>query len=110
MMQMQDNQNCSGCIHKNDCQEVYEKLGQVQGPSVALKAVIAFLVPIVIFIVVLALSGHIFSGIFEKEDASIAASAAVAMLASLFFALGARLYYRRGRDEQHGVNHCSKGE
>jgi uncharacterized membrane protein (DUF485 family) len=46
---------------------VYEQAGKVQGPSVAVKVITAFLVPIVIFIVVLALSEKWLLTSFENE-------------------------------------------
>ena len=45
---------CQSCTQKHQCQEVYRQLGKVQGSSVALKVVVALLLPIVIFIVSLA--------------------------------------------------------
>ncbi|MFC1737606.1 hypothetical protein ACFL1G_00970 [Planctomycetota bacterium] len=48
-------QVCQHCFYKNDCQKVYEHLGKAEGPSVAWKAVTAFLIPITVFIAVLTL-------------------------------------------------------
>ncbi len=41
---------CEDCNQKHDCREVYRKLGNTKGPSVVLKAVVAFLLPILVFI------------------------------------------------------------
>ena len=41
---------CEDCNQKHDCREVYQKLGNTKGPSVVLKAVVAFLLPILVFI------------------------------------------------------------
>ncbi|MHC4632905.1 MAG: hypothetical protein ACYS9C_16790, partial [Planctomycetota bacterium] len=49
---------CQDCDQKHDCQKVYEQLGNVKGPSVVFKVIVAFLLPIVVFIVSLA--------VFEK--------------------------------------------
>ena len=50
-----DQQNlCKGCIQQNRCQEAYERLGSFQGPSVLNAVLIAFLMPMVVFIVSLA--------------------------------------------------------
>ncbi len=46
--------NCSGCSHEDSCRLMYEKIGNVKGPSVLGKAVLAFLVPIFVFIASLA--------------------------------------------------------
>jgi hypothetical protein len=45
---------CQDCSHQQKCQEIYEKLGNIRGPSVAFKAVVAFLLPILVFIASLA--------------------------------------------------------
>jgi len=41
---------CEDCNQKHDCREVYRKMGNTKGPSVVLKAVVAFLLPILVFI------------------------------------------------------------
>jgi hypothetical protein len=40
---------CEGCSQAHTCKEAYKRLGCAGGPSVALKAVIAFLLPILVF-------------------------------------------------------------
>jgi len=45
---------CQSCNQKHDCREVYQELSDTKGPSVALKAVVAFLLPILVFIACLA--------------------------------------------------------
>jgi len=41
---------CEDCNQKHDCGEVYQKMGKTKGPSVVLNAVVAFLLPILVFI------------------------------------------------------------
>ncbi len=45
---------CQDCSQRHDCQEIYRKLGNIRGPSVIFDVVVAFLVPILVFIVSLA--------------------------------------------------------
>ncbi|MHC4573904.1 MAG: hypothetical protein ACYS76_07210 [Planctomycetota bacterium] len=45
---------CQGCSQKNRCEETYEQLGKAQGPSVVRKVLVAFLLPIAVFIAALA--------------------------------------------------------
>ncbi len=45
---------CEDCNQKHDCREVYRKLGNTKGPPVVLKAVVAFLLPVLVFIASLA--------------------------------------------------------
>lgn len=47
---MAEQKFCEDCNQKHDCREVYQKLGNTKGPSVVLKAVVAFLLPILVFI------------------------------------------------------------
>ena len=46
--------SCQECDQRHQCQEIYKQLGKAKGPSVAFKAVVAFLLPILIFIASLA--------------------------------------------------------
>ena len=55
---MEQQEFCQDCHQKHDCQEVYRRLGNSENPPVFLKVVVAFLLPMVVFIVSLA--------IFEK--------------------------------------------
>ncbi|MEN8128178.1 MAG: hypothetical protein ABFR90_10300 [Planctomycetota bacterium] len=64
---MKNNDNCSGCAHKDGCRLMYEKLGKAKGPNVAIKAIVAFLVPIGVFIGGLAGSQRLLSGRFEEK-------------------------------------------
>jgi len=45
---------CDGCSQADRCQEAYRQLGCTEGPSVTRPVLIAFLLPIVAFIVSLA--------------------------------------------------------
>ena len=51
---MAELKSCQECDQKHKCQEIYQQLGKAQGPSVVFKAVVAFLLPILIFIASLA--------------------------------------------------------
>ncbi len=43
-----------GCGHEHNCQSIYRKLAGLQGTSVVLKVSLAFLLPILVFIISLA--------------------------------------------------------
>ncbi len=58
---MDEQESCQGCDQEHNCQKVYEKLGNAGGSSVALKAVVAFLLPMMVFIVSLAIFDKILS-------------------------------------------------
>ena len=60
---MAELKSCQECDQKHKCQEIYQQLGKSQGPPVAFKAVVAFLLPILIFIASLAAFEGILAGI-----------------------------------------------
>ena len=47
---------CHTCKQKNDCRKVYDQLGRVEGPSVTAKVILAFLLPLLVFIASLGVS------------------------------------------------------
>ena len=47
-------EGCGSCCQRHDCGGIYGKLGRSEGPSVTLRVVIAFLSPILVFILSLA--------------------------------------------------------
>ena len=63
---MPQTKNCDLCSDKHSCSDVYEHLGKTKGPGIGFGVFIAFVVPIVVFIVSLT--------VFEKASAGIAAS------------------------------------
>ena len=60
-----DTNNCSGCNQKDRCCQLYEKLGKTQGPNVSRKAILAFLTPILVFILSLAGAERLLQNRFE---------------------------------------------
>jgi len=52
---MAEQKFCEDCKQKHDCNRIYEQLGNIQGPSVVIKVIVAFLLPLVVFIVSLAI-------------------------------------------------------
>ncbi|MBN2588337.1 MAG: hypothetical protein JXA96_00625 [Sedimentisphaerales bacterium] len=53
---------CQDCHQKNDCQEVYRRMGSSECPPVFYKTLTAFLMPMVVFIVSLAVFEKTISG------------------------------------------------
>ncbi len=45
-----DQQQCQSCGMKDHCQEAYKKLGESDVPNVLTKVILAFLVPLILFI------------------------------------------------------------
>ena len=59
---------CLDCGQRNSCGSVYQKLGTARGPSVLGKSLIAFVLPIVLFLLALAASDHLLRGRIEDPD------------------------------------------
>ena len=74
-----DDDFCRSCKQSHDCKQVYRQLGEAAGPSVLRKVLIAFLLPMAVFIVALTVS--------EKHLAEIIKSGNIRILANLSFAL-----------------------
>ena len=53
---------CQNCHQKNDCQEVYRRMGSTECPPVFYKSVVAFLLPMIVFVVSVAIFEKILSG------------------------------------------------
>lgn len=73
---------CSRCPQSRDCKAVYEQLGKSQGPNVVTKVVVAFLLPIAVFIAALALSDHVLTRVIAGKNVRIAAGFVLAAGAS----------------------------
>lgn len=51
---MEQSKFCDGCSQADDCKIIYEQLGRVSAPPVALKAAIVFIGPVIVFVATLA--------------------------------------------------------
>lgn len=55
---MDDDKQCDKCPDKHTCKEAYQQLGQYKGPSVIAKAMLVFLLPLVVFIAAVSIGQH----------------------------------------------------
>ena len=78
---------CQECGQKQDCQEVYEQLGRAAGPSVVKKVVVAFLLPLVVFIGLLAGFERILAGVIDGKGLRTGVSFLLAVLGTLALVL-----------------------
>jgi len=65
---MDEQKFCQGCNQKDECQKVYQHLGNFKGPSFVSQVIIAFLVPVMVFIVSLAVFEKIFTGAVNAKE------------------------------------------
>ena len=71
---------CRQCNQRQDCGKVYEQLGRIEGPSVLKKVILAFLLPLVVFVVSLAVFEKAFAGVISAGPGRSALSFAAALL------------------------------
>lgn len=74
---------CKKCSQRQNCREVYQKLGEAKGPSVAAKAVIAFVLPIIAFISALVIFDKFLIPVINADKLRTAVSFIIAVSATL---------------------------
>ena len=77
---MAEQKFCQDCNQKHNCQKVYQQLGNTKSPSVILKVVVAFLLPLVVFIAVLATSERILAKTINTKELQTTFSLLLALL------------------------------
>jgi len=92
---MAEQKICEDCNQKHDCQEVYKQLGDVEGPSVVIKVIVAFLLPLVVFIVSLAVFQEIFAKAISSQGLQAAFSFLLALVVTFICILIVRMIRKR---------------
>ena len=82
---MAEEKFCQGCHQKHRCQEVYEHLSKVEGPSVVLKVILAFLLPILVFIGSLAAFEEILTKVIHSKELQTVIGSVLALVVSSAF-------------------------
>jgi len=86
---------CEGCDQNSKCQEIFRKLGSIKGPSFTLKVIVAFLLPLIVFIVSLAIFERVFARSIGTEGLRTAISLLMATLVTFVFILVIKLIGKR---------------
>jgi hypothetical protein len=86
---------CQQCSQRRDCGQVYGKLGRIEGPSVVKKVVLAFLLPLVVFIASLAVFERMFRAVASVGQTRSALSFASALLLTFICMLLVKVIDRR---------------
>jgi len=85
---------CQDCDQNHDCQKVYQQLGNIKGPSVVFRVIVAFLLPLVVFIVSLGVFEEIFAEAINTEELRTVLSFLIALLMSFVFVVSCSLLKR----------------
>jgi len=81
-------ESCQGCSQAHDCKKIYQQLGRTEGPSVARSVVIAFALPITVFVTGLGLCQWLLAGRVEQPaQSAIAVIPATAVTIAMVWAL-----------------------
>lgn len=91
---MAEEKFCQGCHQKHRCQEVYEHLSTMEGPSVVLKVVVAFLMPMVVFIGSLAAFEEILAKVIHSKELQTVIGLVLALVVSSAFVFITRVINR----------------
>ena len=80
-----DDKNCSNCPQGSDCKQIYQKMGDVEGPSVVSKVIVAFVLPIVVFIFSLAGFGKLLGDKITSAKLATAIIFALSLIVTLIY-------------------------
>ena len=82
-----DDKNCSNCPQGSDCKQIYQKMGDVKGPSVVSKVIFAFVLPIAVFIFSLAGFGKLLGNKIDRPKLATAVIFTLSLVVTLIFIL-----------------------
>ena len=97
---MVEQEFCQRCQQKDDCWKVYRKMGNTESPSVTATVVLAFLLPLLIFIVSLGTSERILTKVIDTDYMLTAMSLLLSLLVTFACIVLTRIL--RGESRQDG--------
>ena len=92
---MAETEFCENCIQKHNCSSIYQQLGNTQGPSIVSKILIAFVLPLVVFITSLGIFEEIFGKKISSQNLQTILSLLLALFMTFFCILITRLINKR---------------
>jgi hypothetical protein len=92
---MAEEKFCDQCNQQHNCSNIYNNLGNTNGPSVVVNVVIAFLLPIIIFIISLWIFEEIFVETINNQPVKILLSMVSALAVAFSFILIIKLITKR---------------
>ncbi len=88
---MTEQKLCRQCNQSHDCQRIYQKLGNIESPSVTFKVIVAFLLPIVVFITSLTILGRILDELIKAKELQTALGFLLAISVTLALILAIKI-------------------
>lgn len=92
---MAEQKFCQDCTQNRDCRKAYNQLGSTEGPSVVVKVIVAFLLPVVVFIGSLAAFGKVLAKAVDSKELQTVLSFLIAMLVTFVCILIIKAINRR---------------
>jgi len=92
---MAEQKFCQDCTQNRDCRKAYNQLGSTEGPSVVVKVIVAFLLPVVVFIGSLAAFGKVLAKAVDSKELQMVLSFLIAMLVTFVCILIIKAINRR---------------
>jgi predicted permease len=68
---MADHEICGKCSQRNGCKQAYQQMADYKGPSVLGKVIVAFAVPLLSFVLAVAVFQELTAGLASKTAATI---------------------------------------
>ncbi len=99
---MTDQGICDKCGQRNGCKHVYQQMSDYKGPSVLGKVLIAFALPLLSFVVSLAVFQEVMAALTPSKGLATAVSVVLAIgVTALVVAVSQLLNRRLGKDRQN---------
>ncbi len=92
---MEQQRICKDCNQKHNCSEIYRQLGKFEGQSITLKVILAFLLPLVTFIITMAVFEDLTAGMIKSDRLHTTLSLLIALIASFACVLISRFLNRK---------------
>jgi uncharacterized protein YqhQ len=96
-----DDKHCNRCHNKHDCQSIYQTLGRSNAPNVTLHVILAFIMPVLVFVFSLAVSDRILETIFENSLFKTVVGAVLALIVTFIYLFIVRLFYSKPSNKKN---------
>jgi hypothetical protein len=88
---MDERQFCQDCDQEHSCKQIYKRLGDIEAPCVASKALVAFVLPIVVFAASLAVLDRFLAKVISTTELQVGLSCLLALLVTAGLMLAIKL-------------------
>jgi len=94
---MSEENFCRECNQKHTCRQAFEQAGKIKGGSVGCKTIIAFLLPLMVFIAALAVFEKMLPKIIDAKNLQTPMTLVLASLTTLVYILIIKQFFKKGK-------------